>query len=80
MPALAEQTMPAVSRGYTTKLPLKLLTAANVQVYVQAGTGAPTLTAPKGSLYLRTDGSTTNDRMYVNTDGATTWTAVTTAA
>ena len=47
---------------------------------VYAGSGAPTVNAPKGSLYLRSDGSTTNDRMYVNTDGSTTWTAVTTAA
>jgi subtilase-type serine protease len=44
------------------------------------GSGVPTLAAAKGSLYLRSDGSTTNDRMYVNTDGATTWTAVTTVA
>ena len=44
------------------------------------GSGAPTLSAAKGSLYLRSDGSTTNNRMYVNTDGATTWTAVITAA
>lgn len=44
------------------------------------GLGAPTLTAPKGSLYLRTDGSSTSTRAYINTDGGTTWTAVTTAA
>ena len=44
------------------------------------GSGTPTLSAAKGSLYLRSDGSTTNDRMYVNTDGSTTWTAVITAA
>jgi hypothetical protein len=44
------------------------------------GSGAPTLSAAKGSLYLRSDGTTTNDRMYVNTDGATAWTAVTTAS
>jgi hypothetical protein len=44
------------------------------------GSGAPTLAAAKGSLYLRSDGSTTNDRMYVNTDGSTTWTAVITVA
>lgn len=47
---------------------------------VYFGSGAPTLSAAKGSLYLRSDGSTTNNRMYVNTDGSTTWTAVTTAA
>jgi hypothetical protein len=45
-----------------------------------AGDGAPTYTAPKGSLYIRTDGSSTSTRMYINTDGATTWTAFTTAA
>lgn len=44
------------------------------------GSGAPTLTAPKGSLYLRTDGSSTSTRAYINTDGAATWTAITTAA
>jgi hypothetical protein len=44
------------------------------------GTGAPTFSAGKGSLYLRSDGSSTSTRAYINTDGATTWAAVTTAA
>ena len=44
------------------------------------GSGAPTVSAAKGSLYLRSDGTTTNDRAYINTNGATTWTALTTAA
>jgi len=44
------------------------------------GSGAPSVSAPKGSLYLRTDGTTTNNRAYINTDGATTWTAITTVA
>ena len=44
------------------------------------GSGAPTVSAAKGSLYLRTDGSSTSTRAYINTDGATTWTAITTAA
>lgn len=44
------------------------------------GSGAPTLSAAKGSLYLRSDGTTTNDRMYVNTNGSTGWTAVITAS
>ena len=47
---------------------------------IYAGAGAPTFAAQKSSLYLRTDGSTTNDRAYINTDGNTTWTAITTAA
>jgi hypothetical protein len=44
------------------------------------GTGAPTQSAAKGSIYVRTDGSSSSTRMYINTDGATTWTNVTTAA
>ncbi len=44
------------------------------------GSGAPTISAAKGSIYSRTDGSSTSTRLYVNTDGATTWTNVTTAA
>jgi len=44
------------------------------------GSGAPTISAAQGSLYSRTDGSSTSTRLYVNTDGGTTWTNVTTAA
>ena len=47
---------------------------------VLSGSGAPTLAAPQGSLYLRTDGSSTSTRAYINTNGSTTWTAITTAA
>lgn len=49
-------------------------------IRVYAGSGAPTLTATKGSLYSRTDGSSTSTRLYVNTDGGTTWTNFTSAA
>lgn len=44
------------------------------------GSGAPSLSAPQGSLYLRTDGTTTNDRAYINTNGTTGWAALTTAS
>lgn len=44
------------------------------------GSGAPTITAPKGSIYLRSDGVSTTNRLYINTDASTTWTAVTTQA
>lgn len=47
---------------------------------VYFGSGAPTVSAAQGSLYLRTDGSSTSTRAYINTDGATTWTNLTTAA
>lgn len=42
------------------------------------GSGAPTISAIKGSLYVRTDGSSSSTRIYVN-NGTTTWVAVTTA-
>lgn len=51
-------------------------TAANIC----AGTGTPTFSATKGTLYLNLTGSSTSTRAFINTDGATTWTAVTTAA
>jgi hypothetical protein len=44
------------------------------------GSGLPTLSAAKGSLYLRSDGSSTTTRMYINTDGGSTWTNVVTTA
>jgi len=44
------------------------------------GSGAPTLSAAQGSLYLRSDGSSASTRLYVNTNGTTGWTNVTTAA
>ncbi len=49
-------------------------------MHILSGSGAPSMVAPKGSLYLRTDGSGTTNRAYINTDGSTTWTAITTSA
>jgi hypothetical protein len=51
---------------------------ANLGIFI--GSGAPTVSAAQGSLYIRTDGSSTSTRLYVNTNGSTTWTNVTTAA
>lgn len=55
-----------------------MTSTAGLGIYV--GSGVPTVSAAKGSLYLRTDGTTTNDRAYINTNGSTTWTALTTVA
>ena len=44
------------------------------------GSGAPTLSAPQGSIYFRTDGTGVADRVYINTDAGTTWTAISTVA
>jgi hypothetical protein len=49
-------------------------------VGVFSGSGAPSLSAPKGSIYTNTTATTTTTRLYVNTDGGTTWTNLTTAA
>ena len=51
--------------------------AAGMGMYI--GSGAPTVAAAKGSIYLRSDGSSTSTRLYVS-DGGTTWIAVTTAS
>jgi len=68
----------AVPAGGTAGAGYLMSSTANLGVFF--GSGAPTLSAAQGSLYLRTDGSSTSTRMYVNTTGSTTWTAVTTAA
>ena len=51
--------------------------AAGMGIYM--GSGAPTVAAAKGSLYLRSDGSSASTRLFVS-DGGTTWIAVTTAS
>lgn len=51
---------------------------AGLGIYV--GSGAPTISAAQGSLYLRTDGSSTSTRAYINTNGTTGWAAITTAS
>lgn len=68
----------AIPAGGTAGTGYAFSSTANFGMFF--GSGAPTLAAAKGSLYLRSDGSTTNDRAYINSDGNTTWTALTTAA
>jgi hypothetical protein len=53
-------------------------TTAGFGIYY--GSGAPTVSAAQGSIYLRSDGSSTSTRLYVNSDGGTTWVNVTTAS
>jgi hypothetical protein len=68
----------AVPAGGTTGAGYKMSSVTNLGIFF--GSGAPTLSAAQGSLYMRTDGSATSDRMYINTDGATAWTPVITAS
>lgn len=62
--------------GGTTGSGFKMGSAA---VGVFFGSGAPTLSAAQGSIYLRTDGGI-NTRIYSNTNGTTGWTPMTNAA
>jgi len=68
----------AIPAGGTAGAGLMVSSTANFGVFF--GSGAPSLSAAKGSLYLRSDGSGTTDRAYINTNGSTTWTALTTVA
>lgn len=68
----------ATPAGGSTALRLVFGSTSGFGVYV--GSGAPTVSAAQGSLYLRSDGSSTSTRLYVNTNGSTTWTSCTTAA
>jgi hypothetical protein len=59
------------------------MTGANIartaRPTIFSGTGAPTFSAPQGSMYLRIDGGV-NTRVYINTNGTTGWTPLTNAA
>lgn len=46
---------------------------ASTGARIITGTGVPAVSAPKGSLFLRSDGA---GQTYGNTDGATTWAAL----
>jgi len=74
--AIASAT--ATPAGGSTSVRLVFGTTAGFGVYV--GSVAPTVSAAQGSLYLRSDGSSTSTRAYINSDGSTTWVAVTTAS
>lgn len=45
-----------------------------------AASGTPTLSAKKGTIYIKTNASSTTDRLWINTNGGTTWAYVTTSA
>jgi hypothetical protein len=66
-PAAGSAASPALFFGST-----------NIGIYY--GSGAPSFSATQGSLYLRSDGSSTSTRLYVNTNGTTGWTAFTSAS
>lgn len=67
----------SIPAGGTAGSGYKFSSTANFGVFF--GSGAPSLVAAKGSLYLRSDGSGIADRAYIATDGTGTWTAIATA-
>lgn len=67
----------AVPAGGTAGAGLKMSSTSNLGLFF--GSGAPTLSAAQGSLYINTTGSTTATRLYVNTNGTTGWTNFTSA-
>lgn len=75
---VAIKTGTAIPAGGTAGAGLLMSSTSNFGVFF--GSGVPTLSAAQGSVYIRSDGSTTTSRMYINTNGSTTWTAVTTVA
>ena len=75
-----KNTQPSLRADVTAGGVLVISLGAGLAPAICFGSGAPTLSAPQGSLYLRTDGSGAGDRAYVATNGTGTWTAITTAA
>ena len=68
----------AIAAGSAATPAVTFSSTANFGIFF--GSGAPSFAAAQGSLYVRSDGSSTSTRLYVNTTGSTTWTNVTTAA
>lgn len=54
--------------------------SGDISSSILCGNGNPDgiINSAKGSLFLRTDGSSSSTRAYINTDGAITWTPLTT--
>jgi len=66
------QSRTAVPAGGLAGAGMLMSSTTNLGMFF--GSGAPTLSAAKGSIYIRTDGSSASTRTYVNTDGSTSWT------
>ena len=52
----------------------------NLGIGFYVGSGAPSHSAPKGSIYINITATTTTTRFYINSDGSTTWVYITTSA
>jgi hypothetical protein len=66
----------AIPSGGSPAIGISITSAAAFGIF--CGSGAPSLSAGTGSLYLRSDATNATTRLYINTNGAATWTAFTT--
>jgi len=67
----------ATPAGGSSAAVLLFGTTAGFGIYY--GSGAPTISAAAGSLYIRTDNAGASLRLYSNTTGSTVWAAITSA-
>jgi hypothetical protein len=67
-----------VPAGGSIGVGYKISSTTNLGWFV--GSGPPTLSAAKGSVYSNTTAITTTSRVYVNIDGGTTWANFTASA
>lgn len=76
LPTLMIDTTGNVDQADAQRITWNAMTNATIpaalQPYITAGTGAPTFTAPQGSMYIRIDGGA-GARLYMNSNGSTTW-------
>jgi hypothetical protein len=77
---VAFQSAAAVAppQGGSATCGIKASSTADLGIYF--GTGAPTFSAAKGSIYSNTTATTTTTRLYVNTDGGTGWASLAVSA
>mgnify|MGYP001601647647 FL=1 len=68
----------AIASGSATQAWLKASSTANLGIFY--GTGNPSFSAAKGSIYSRTDASIATARLWNNSDGGTTWVFATMSA
>lgn len=68
----------AVPAGGSAGVGFRFSSVASFGIFF--GSGAPSLAAAKGSIYLNSTGSGIADRLYVNTNGTTGWTNFVSAA
>ena len=71
-------TMTPISATAITGGGVLAITLGSSAPGIYVGSGAPSASAVKGSLYIRSDGTGVNDRAYINTNGSTTWTPLVT--